>query len=135
MSYATPSDISVRLGRELTAEEVSLVDIRLDDVERRTKRRIPDLDDKITAGDIDADDVIQVEADVVLRLVRNPDGFLSETDGTYGYTFSREMASGQLDITPADWATLGVVSGPVAQLVPTFAAAPALPVHPFMMGG
>jgi hypothetical protein len=51
-------------------------------VERRILRRIPDLADKVTAGDIDAADVIQVEADVVLRLVRNPDGYASETDGT-----------------------------------------------------
>jgi hypothetical protein len=40
-------------------------------VERRILRRIPDLAYKVTAGDIDAADVIQVEADVVLRLVRN----------------------------------------------------------------
>ena len=44
MTYATASDVAIRLGRDLTAEEVTLVAIRLDDVERRIKRRIPDLD-------------------------------------------------------------------------------------------
>ena len=79
--------------------------------------------------------MVQVEADIVLRHVRNPDGYASETDGTYGYTFSREMASGRLEILPEDWAALGVVTGVVAQLVPVFSDAPAPPVHPFMMGG
>jgi Phage protein Gp19/Gp15/Gp42 len=70
----------------LTDEETTLVATRLADVERMILRRIPDLADKITDGDIDEADVVIVEADVVLRLVRNPDGDASETDGTYGYT-------------------------------------------------
>jgi Phage protein Gp19/Gp15/Gp42 len=65
----------------------------------------------------------------------NPDGYASDTDGSYGCTFSREIASGRLEILPEDWATLGVVVGGVFQLVPTFTEAPATPVHPFMMGG
>ena len=47
LTYATASDVAVRFGRELTAEEVSLVEIRLDDVERRILRRVPDLADNI----------------------------------------------------------------------------------------
>jgi hypothetical protein len=135
LTYATTSDVAIRLGRELTAEETSLVEIRLDDVERRILRRIPDLDDQITAGDIDEADVVQVEADAVLRLVRNPDGYLSETDGNYTYMFRQDLANGKLEILAAEWETLGVVTGSVAQLVPTFSDAPAPPVHPFMLGG
>ena len=135
MAQATASDVEVRLGRTLTTEEISLVENRLADVERMILRRIPDLADKVTAGSIDAADVVQVEADAVLRLVRNPDGYASETDGTYGYTFSREMASGRIEITREEWATLGVTGG-VVQLVPTFTeSASALTVHPFMTGG
>jgi hypothetical protein len=135
LTYATTSDVAIRLGRELTAEETSLVEIRLDDVERRILRRIPDLDDQITAGDIDEADVVQVEADAVLRLVRNPDGYLSETDGNYTYMFRQDLANGKLEILAAEWETLGVVTGSVAQLVPTFSDAPAPPVRPFMLGG
>lgn len=135
MTYATASDVTMRWAKTPDTETAALIDVRLDDVERMLKKRIPDLDDQITAGEVDEADVIQVEADVVLRLVRNPDGYSSETDGTYGYTFSREMAFGRLEITPEDWATLGVVSGVGAELVPTFSDAPATPVHPFMMGG
>lgn len=135
MAQATASDVEVRLGRTSTTEEISLVETRLADVERMILRRIPDLADKVTAGSIDAADVVQVEADAVLRLVRNPDGYASETDGTYGYTLSREMASGRIEITREEWATLGVTGG-VVQLVPTFTeSASALTIHPFMTGG
>jgi hypothetical protein len=118
MSYASASDVQTRLGKELTPEETSLVSTRLADVERMILRRIPDLAAKVTADEIDQADVVQVEADAVLRLVRNPEGLFSETDGTYGYQFSREIASGKLEITPEEWATLGVRPGRVFQLVP-----------------
>lgn len=108
MTYAQPSDVSARLGRELTEEETQLVSTRLADAERLILRKIPDLADRIANGDIDVEDVKQVEADAVLRLVRNPEGYLSETDGTYGYTFNRDLASGRLEILPEEWAILGV---------------------------
>ena len=135
MPYASSSDVSVRWGRALTLEETQLVDQRLADVERMTLRRIPDLAAKIEDDTIDVDDVVQVEADAVLRLVRNPDGVVSETDGNYSYVRSRELASGKLEITPEEWAILGITAS-VVQLVPTFTeSASALTVHPFMTGG
>ena len=72
--------------------------------------RIPDLADQIEDETIDVEDVKQVEAEAVLRSVRNPDGYASETDGTYAYTFSRELASGKLQILPDDWAVLGITA-------------------------
>jgi Phage protein Gp19/Gp15/Gp42 len=132
--YAQASDVATLLGRALTPEETAMVDRRLAEVERHIKRRIPDLDDKFTAGDIDAADVVQVEADVVLRLVRNPEGYASESDGTYGYTFSREVASGRLEILPEEWEVLGVRIGRICQLVPS-PLQPANVRTPFGMGG
>jgi Phage protein Gp19/Gp15/Gp42 len=79
LTYAAATDVATRLGRTLATEEIALVEQRLEDVERRILRRVPELADKITADGIDAEDVKQVEADVVLRLVRNPDGYASET--------------------------------------------------------
>lgn len=131
MAYAEATDVATRLGRTLTAEETALVETRLEDAERRIKHRIPDLADQIEDETIDVEDVKQVEAEAVLRSVRNPDGYASETDGTYAYTFSRELASGKLQILPDDWAVLGITA-PVAVLVPTFSA----PVStPFGSGG
>jgi hypothetical protein len=135
VSYAAESDVATRLGRELTPEETDLVTARLADVERMILRRIPDLAAQITAGDVDADDVKQVEADAVLRLVRNPEGYFSESDGNYSYMFSRDMASGRLEILPEEWAILGVTRG-MSQLVPAFTEGPTFPnAHPFTWGG
>ena len=77
MTYATASDVGVRWARIPTPEESALIDVRLADVERIIRKRIPDLDALVAAGTIDADDVVQVESDVVLRLIRDTLGGLS----------------------------------------------------------
>lgn len=107
MTYATNADVAVRWARTLTPEESALVDARLGDIERRIKRRVSDLDGKITAGTVDLEDVIQVEADAVLRLVRNPEGYIQESDGDYSYMLSAEAASGKLKILDDEWEILG----------------------------
>jgi hypothetical protein len=109
-TYAEAADVAARLGRALSTEEAALVTVRLADAERMIRRRIKDLDDQVTSGDIDPEDVKQVEAEAVLRLVRNPDGYTSETDGNYGYQLSAELASGKLEILPDEWAILGIGS-------------------------
>ena len=109
MAYATATDVANRLGRPLSPDETTLVTIRLADAERLILKKIPDLAAQITDGDIDIEDVKQVEAEAVLRVVRNPEGFISETDGNYTYMMSQESASGVLEITPAEWALLGVI--------------------------
>lgn len=133
MTYATAADVAARLGRELTPDETTLVNTRLGDAERLILRRIPDLADQITAGDIDVEDVKQVEAEAVLRVVRNPDGYRQETDGNYSYMLSAEAASGVLGITPGEWRILGVATGVM------FAIDPSVPTRPrrtsFAAGG
>lgn len=109
MAYATADDVAVRWARELSCEEAALVNTRLEDVERMIRRTIPDLDDQIAAGTIDAEDVVQVESDAVLRLARNPEGYYSETDGNYTYMLQKDIASGKLEITEDEWTILGVV--------------------------
>lgn len=111
MAYATPADVAVRWGRELSVEETASVSVRLEDVERMIRRRIPDLDAKVTSGVINVDDVVQVESDSVLRLARNPEGYKSETDGDYTYTLNNDLTSGTLGITDDEWAILGVTGG------------------------
>ncbi|MFF4021468.1 Gp19/Gp15/Gp42 family protein [Nocardia elegans] len=118
MTYAQTSDVQTRLGRALTPDETTLVAIRLADVERMILRRVPDLAAKIEAGTVDTADVVQVEADAVTRVVRNPEGIQSETDGNYTYMRGRESSSGRLEVTRDEWQTLGVRFG-MTQLVPS----------------
>ncbi|AIS73691.1 head-to-tail adaptor [Mycobacterium phage Panamaxus] len=108
MAIATAQDVENRWVRELSEEETTLVNTRLADAERMIKRRIKDLDAKITAGDIDAEDVKQVEADMVLRLLRNPEGFTQETDGNYTYMLHQQLASGKLEVLDEEWEALGI---------------------------
>lgn len=108
MAYATVSDVQSRLERELEPEEATLVEARLGDAERLILSRIPDLDSRITDGKLDIENVKQVEADAVIRLVRNPEGYIQETDGQYTYMLSREAAMGRLTILPDEWHLLGV---------------------------
>jgi Phage protein Gp19/Gp15/Gp42 len=108
MAYAVATDVTKRWTRTPTTAELDLIGVRLEDVERMIRRTIPDLDDLILDGDIDEADVVQVEADAVLRLVRNPEGYLSESDGNYTYMLRQDMATGRVEILPEEWLILGV---------------------------
>lgn len=120
MTYASASDVAELLARELTPEEVGLVDRRLAQVERLILRKIPDLAAKIAAGDVDAEDVKDVESESVYRVVRNPEGIVSEGDGVYQYRKSDEAADNRLRLTPEEWQMLGVRPSRMFQLVPSF---------------
>lgn len=119
MAYASVSDVTVRWGRVPTTEETAAIQVRLDDVERLILRRIPDLDQQILDGTILEEDLIQVEADAVLRLARNPDGYVSETDGNYTYMLSQQQSMGRLEILPEEWELLGIVRTRLSFLTPT----------------
>ena len=119
MAYATSDDVAVRWARTPSDEEAALIEVRLEDVERMIRKRIPTLDDLVSDGDILEDDLIQVEADSVLRLVRNPEGYVSESDGNYTYQFNQQTSAGKLEILPDEWTLLGVSeSGGLFALTP-----------------
>jgi uncharacterized protein YcaQ len=117
-AYATPADVQAIAGRELSTEETALVERRLAQVERKILRRIPDLLEQITAGTVDQDDVVDIEAEAVLRLIRNPEGYSSESDGQYSYQFNRETASGKLEILAEEWERLGIKPSRMFQISP-----------------
>lgn len=133
MALATAADVQAVLGRALTTEETALVTRRLAQVERMILRRIPDLDEKIAAEEIDQADVVDIEAEAVLRLVRNPDGYASESDGTYSYQFNRETASGRLEILTEEWERLGIKPSRMFSIVPNLVG-PQRKI-PFYQGG
>lgn len=111
MAYASVDDVEDRLGRELDETEARIVNTRLNDAELLIRARIPDLDARVTSGRLDVMTVRMIEAEAVLRLVRNPSGFASETDGSYSYTLSEAVASGRLAILADEWSLLGIRRG------------------------
>ncbi|AEK32608.1 head-to-tail adaptor [Mycobacterium phage Bonamassa] len=118
MAQATATDVTVFWARTPTTEEVALIDRRLEQAERLLKKSIPDLDDRCAADPIFKADVIDIEAEAVLRLVRNHEGYISETDGNYTYMLQAQDPNRKLEILPEEWELLGIKRTRMAILVP-----------------
>ena len=108
MAYATAQDVVTLWAKEPEPEVMILIERRLDQVERMIRRRVTDLDASVAASTTFEADLIDIEADAVLRLVRNPEGYLSETDGAYTYQLQADLTSGKLMILDDEWTALGV---------------------------
>jgi uncharacterized protein YcaQ len=117
-TYAAAADVVTLWAREPEPEVMALIERRLAQVERMILRRIPDLADHIAIGRIDVTDVADIEAEAVLRLVRNPEGYASESDGTYSYQFNREAASGRLEILAEEWERLSIKPSRMFSITP-----------------
>lgn len=130
MSYATAEDVQDRYEQDLDDRLTALVNTRLGDAELLIRHRIPDLDDQILANTLDVEIVKLVESEMVLRLIRNPEGYSQESDGNYSYAIYQQVASGKLEILDDEWGLLGV-SGGLWILAPTLEENPAvLPADP-----
>lgn len=107
MTYADVDDVAARLGRPITdADERRQVQAWLDDVELIIRAAIPDLDALVEAGEIDAQALAMVEANAVVRKVRNPDGKMQERIDDYSYGYSQDAARGDLYLTDDEWALI-----------------------------
>lgn len=136
MAYATLQDVQNRYHEDLGDDETLelLINTRLGDAELILKSRIPDLDDKILDGEILEDVVVMVEAEMVLRLIRNPEGYSQESDGNYSYAIYQMVASGRLEVLPDEWKLLGI-AGSVAVLQPTLTEEGISPADPSLAWG
>lgn len=113
---ADSRDVQARLGRVLEGEEAALAEVLAGDVLRRIRRRIPDLDLKVAGPGrvptvtpvIELDDLKAVQATVVARVIRNPDGYRSENAEGVGYSLDTRAAAGFIYMDADDWDLLGV---------------------------
>ena len=106
MAYATWQDVQDRFGRTLTDSERRQVDAWLDDIESSILSRIPTLHDMVTAGTLLRQTVVKIEAAAVIRVLRNPDGKLTERIDDYSWTRDSSTATGALYLTDEEWAEL-----------------------------
>ncbi len=104
MAAASVEDVQRRFVRPLEDQERVVVAQRLDDAEELIRARV---DPASVAPAV----LAMVEAEMVLRLIRNPDGYSQETDGNYSYSVSALVASGRLEVLPDEWRLLGVRTG------------------------
>lgn len=108
---ATPTDVETRLLRPLSTEETQAVTLWLADAEDEIRTLVPDLDAKIDAGTLRNSAVARVQANMVVRLVRNPEGIVQESDGDYSYTRRAALVTGELALTRSERRSLGLSSG------------------------
>jgi len=66
------------------------------------RRSYPDIDTRISGGQLDASLPQFVAVQMVLRVLRNPAGVRQETVGPSSVSYDPSQASGQLALTPAD---------------------------------
>lgn len=122
MAFASASDVVTLWAKEPEPEVMLLIERRLEQVERLIRRRIPNLDALASTSQTFEADLIDIEADAVLRLVRNPEGYMSETDGAYTYQLQQDLSVGRLQILDDEWQILGVNRlSRMSVIVPQFA--------------
>lgn len=109
MIFPSTDDVAVRLGRELTAEEVAQAEALIRDAERFIRRRYRNLDTLIEDGKIDGEAVVQVISSAVRRVLLNPEGKTRENIDDYGYGRAEAMSTGDIVITDAEWALIAPV--------------------------
>lgn len=108
MAIAFVEDVYKRLPPGVVVTEDEYIETLLNDAETKIKVKIPDLEQKVADNELSADLVRMIEAEMVKRVVLNPEGFVQEADGNYSYSVSRDVASGLLEVTDEEWAQLGV---------------------------
>lgn len=107
MTYANLKDVSDRLGKPIVdSQAVAQVTAWLSDAENIILSRIPDLAQKVEDGIVLADVVKAVEANAVIRKIRNPDGKQNERIDDYSYGLNAEAARGEVYLTDEEWAIL-----------------------------
>ena len=114
MTYATVADVSTRLGRPITEPlETAQVTAWLEDVEGMILRRVPDLTERVAANNPLLATVVKVEANAVIRKIRNPDGKVSETIDDYTYRLGGDARRSDLFLTDDEWSEIlpVVISG------------------------
>jgi len=130
VSYATVVDVATRLGRPIDSpEEQAQVQAWLDDAEALILARIPNLPDRVAAGSPTVATLVMIESNAVIRKIRNPEGYTSETIDDYTYRYNEQVRRGDIFLTDDEWGLLtpGVATGAFSAR-PTFV--PDVPVWP-----
>lgn len=119
-ALATVTDVENR-WRPLSADETTVATTLLDDASEALRFRIPNLDQKITDGDVSEDLATATVVSMVVRVLRNPDAIKQESVGSYSRTF---MDDPQLMVTSDDLELLTPSSSTAAFTITPYGKAP-----------
>lgn len=109
-TLASSQDVAAR-WRVLSAAEASLATVLLTDAEGIVRVRVPSVDARVADGTLPADVVAGVLARMVLRVMRNPDGKVSESVDDYSYRRADAIADGSLYLALDEIETLSPAGG------------------------
>lgn len=108
-AFAVSNDVAAR-WRALTPGEVTLVDVLLEDASDMIRVRWPDIDDRITAGEVDRKTLTRIVSAMVRRAVMNRgvEGIASQqtTAGPFSQNVTLSNADGNLYLTEREIADL-----------------------------
>lgn len=102
---ATVADIEAR-WRPLVGQELTNADVFLDDAWALLLGRRPTLDDDLIAGTVSETNVIRVLCAMVIRVLRNPEGYLEESVDDYRYRRDAVLSTGLLHVTADELADI-----------------------------
>jgi hypothetical protein len=88
-SFALPEDVEALLQRELTDAEAPAVDMHLAGASAIIRGVVTDVDTRVTAGTLDATIPAYVAASMVVRVMRNPEGWRSVSESIDDYREER----------------------------------------------
>lgn len=104
-SIATSLDVEAR-WRPLSAQEAFVADTLLSDAWVLLLQHLPDIEDRITADTLDAATVTMVQARMVIRVLKNPEGYRQASIDDWSYTRDQVLSSGELYASAEDLALL-----------------------------
>lgn len=81
-----------RTWRSLTAAEMTAAGLWIRRASAYVRREVPSIDDRITAGALDADLVAGVVEAMVRRIMSNPDGAKSKSESIEDFSWSVTLA-------------------------------------------
>ena len=107
---ATIMDLTERSFRPLTEPEEKVGEILLEDAWGLILTSRPSAAERVADPTFRAL-VVQIQCAMVLRVIRNPDGFLSEQIDDYQYRRDAAVSDGSLYVSAAELALLGAGDG------------------------
>lgn len=114
--FASTDDVGLAWNQPVSDEQQEYVDYLIDKAERLVRDKVPTLDARITATTLSALTVGDVVVDMVVRLLRNPEGLSSESAGDYSYQRNAATGEGRLFMRPDEIARLRGNPGQVSSV-------------------
>lgn len=105
-----PSDLADR-WRPLSVEEEPVAQALLDDAWAVLLAQVPGIEARMTAGTLSDALVRKVESAMVLRVLRNPEGWRQWSIDDASFTRDQSLSAGQLYLAPEELAELTSVPG------------------------